>query len=213
MNETVKNPEVPETAETAPQQERKNVLKLRKPYKFEGQEYPEIDLSGLDKLTIADAVDAQKKCQGEIAAAALCETTTAFAREIAVKATGLPVEFFKLLPRGVSRQVVRMVQGYLNVESNTENHIMRLEKPYYADGEYTEIDLSGAADLTSLNESAAENEVAREGFAILEPTTNYVYICCIAGMAAGKRKDFFTGLPLRELVKLRNAVNDAGFFE
>lgn len=50
--------------------------------------------------------------------------------------------------------------GYMNVDSNTENHIMRLKKPYYFEGkQYTEIDLNGVADLNSLNESAAENRL------------------------------------------------------
>ena len=32
--------------------EQKYVLKPKKPYIFEGKEYPEIDLSGLERLTI-----------------------------------------------------------------------------------------------------------------------------------------------------------------
>ncbi len=195
-----------------PRAERKNVLKLNKPFTFEGMEYTEIDLSGLEKLTIADAVDAQKRCQEEIAAAVVCETTTVFAREIAVKATGMPVEFFKLLPRGASRQVVRAVQAHMNAPSSTENHVLKLEKPYYSDGEYTEIDLNGLTDITAMNESEAENLIAREGFAILETSSNYLYICCLAGMATGRPVKFFTGLPLCELVKLKNAVNDPDFF-
>lgn len=34
-------------------------MKLTKPYVFEGKEYEEIDLSGLEKLTIRDAIDTQ----------------------------------------------------------------------------------------------------------------------------------------------------------
>ena len=77
------------------------VVKLTKPYVFEGKEYEEIDLSGLEKLTIRDAIDTQLELFGvEVAASVLCETTTAFARTMAAKATGLPIEFFKLMPRG-----------------------------------------------------------------------------------------------------------------
>ncbi len=32
-------------------------------------------------------------------------------------------------------------------------------------------------------------------------------------MATGLPEEFFTGLPLREVLKLKNAVNDSGFFE
>ena len=60
-------------------------VKLEKPYVFENTEYQEIDLTGLGKLTIQDAIDAQRQLFGEqeVAAAVLCETTTAFARTMA----------------------------------------------------------------------------------------------------------------------------------
>ena len=148
------------TEATAPKTENQYLLKLNHPYVFEGKEYAEIDLAGLDKLTVQDAINAQRQLfnEREPAAMLLCETTTAFVRILAAKATGLPIEFFKLAPRGVSRRIYGMVMGYMNVDSNTENHIMRLEKPYYFEGkQYTEVDLNGVADLNSLNESAAEN--------------------------------------------------------
>ena len=191
------------------------VVKLNRPYVFEGKEYPEIDLSGLDKLTIQDAIDTQRQLFGEqeVAAAVLCETTTAFARTIAAKATEQPIEFFKLMPRGVSRRVAAAVRGYLNVDSTTENHVMRLVKPCTYKGKtYQDIDLNGIADLNSLNESEAENRMAREGFVVTENATNYLYACVIASMATGIPEEFFTSLPLYELLKLENAVNDADFF-
>ncbi len=202
--------------ETAPKKKRVNVIELRSPYRFEGVEYTEVDVSGLDTMTINDAVRVQHRLfdEREIAASTLCETTTAFAREIAAKASGLPVEFFKLAPRQMSRLVTRTVQAYLNAGEAAENNVLTLEKPYYYNGEeYREIDLSGIAELTSMNESAAENMIACEGFLVTETSFNYLYACCLAGMATGKPKEFFTGLPLKELLKLKNAVNDAGFFE
>ena len=69
------------------------------------------------------------------------------------------------------------------------------------------------ADLNSLNESEAENRMAREGFMIVETSFNYLYACCIASMGSGLPEDFFTGLPLRELLKLKNEVNSPDFFE
>ena len=204
------------TTETTPQKDRKNVITLKKPYTFEGKEYGEIDLSGLDKLTIQDAIDAQRKLFGEreTASVVLCETTTAFAREIAAKATGLPVEFFKFAPRGLSKQIAATIQGHISVDQGMENQVMKLKAPYRFKGmEHEEIDLSGVADLNSLNESEAENRLAKEGFVITDNSTNYLYACCIASMATSQPEEFFTGLPLAELVTLRTAVNDAGFFE
>lgn len=205
-----------EGAETEAEADRRLVAKFSKPYRFEGEEYTAVDLSGLEGLTVQDAIDVQRKLfnQQEVAASLLTETTTAFARELAVKATGRPVEFFQQMPRGASRLVRRTVQEYMNVENSTKNHVMRLEKPYLFDGkEYREIDLNGIADLSSMHDSAAENRMAREGFMVTETSFNYLYACVIASMAAKLPEDFFTGLPLYETVKLKNAVNDGGFFE
>ena len=99
-------------------------------------------------------------------------------------------------------------------EENAEKITVKLEKPYTFEGtEDGEIDLNGIADLNSLNESEAENRLAREGFVVTENSTNYLYACVIASMATGIPEDFFTGLPLCELLKLKNAVNDEDFFE
>lgn len=204
------------TPESVPQEDRRNVIELKRPYTFEGKEYTEIDISGLDRLTIQDAINAQRKLFGEreTASVVLCETTTAFAREIAAKATGLPIEFFKFAPRGLSKQIAATIQGYISVDQEMEKQVMKLKAPYRFKGvAHEKIDFSGVADLNSLNESEAENRLAREGFVVTDNSTNYLYACCIASMATGKPEDFFTGLPLAELVKLRTAVNDAGFFE
>lgn len=203
-----------ETNEEATQKDR--VIDLGKPYVFEGQEYTSVDLSGLDKLTVKDAIDAQRQLinEGEMAAAMLCEATTAFARAIAAKAAELPIEFFKLMPRGGSRKVVAAVRAHLNTAAETENHVMPLEAPYHFKGKtYTDVDLNGIANLNSMNESEAENRMAREGFMVMETSFNYLFACVLASMATGLPEEFFTGLPLREVLKLKNAVNDSGFFE
>ena len=109
----------------------------------------------------------------------LCETTTAFVRILAAKATGLPIEFFKLAPRSVSRRIYGMVMG---VHECGQQH----REPHYAAGkspttlrgkQYTEIDLNGVADLNSLNESAAENRLTRAGFMVTDTSYNYLYAC------------------------------------
>lgn len=209
MNEE-KNMMAEANEETAQITQNERVIDLGKPYKFEGTEYASIDLSGLDKLTVKDAIDAQRQLfnEREVAAAMLCETTTAFARAIAAKAAELPIEFFKLMPRGASRKVAGVVRNYMNVEAATENHVMQLEEPYHFKGQtYTEV------DLNSMNESEAENRLARAGFMVTETSFNYLFACILASMATGLPEEFFTGLPLREVLKLKNAVNDSGFFE
>ena len=158
------------------QGERANVVKLKRPYTFEGKEYTEIDLGGLEGMTIQDAIDAQRDlfAQQEVASSLLCETTTAFAMEIARKASGLPIEFFKLMPRAAGRLVKHAVQGYIGKrEEDSQNNVLRLEKPHCFGGEqYTEFDLSAIADMSVMQESAAENVMAREGVIITENSFN-----------------------------------------
>lgn len=194
----------------------KKVIKFSKPYKFEGNEYTEIDLSGLDKLTIKDAIDIQKQltAKREVAATVLTETSTAFARMVIAKATGYPIEFFEVMPRSLSKQVQQAVMMYLNIDTQTENHVMTFDKPYSFEGKsYKDIDLSKIGDLTSLNESEAENRMAREGIISPDNTANYFYSCILASMATGQPEEFFTGLPFKEILKLKLAVNDSSFFE
>ena len=196
--------------ETAQITQNERVIDLGKPYKFEGTEYTSIDLSGQAGGEGFPVVDAQRQLfnEREVAAAMLCETTTAFARAIAAKAAELPIEFFKLMPRGASRKVAGVVRNYMNVDAATENHVMQLEEPYHFKGQtYTEV------DLNSMNESEAENRLARAGFMVTETSFNYLFACILASMATGLPEEFFTGLPLREVLKLKNAVNDSGFFE
>ena len=142
------------------------VVELPRPYTFEGEEHNEIDLSGLDALTVQDAIKIQHDLfmERDVAAAVLCETTTSFACSIAAKASGQPVEFFKLMPRWGVKRVVSAVRAYLNVDADTENHVMRLKKAQNFEGKsYQEIDLSGIADLNSMNESVSREPSGARG--------------------------------------------------
>lgn len=198
-------------------QDGRHVVAFKRPYLFERKEYTQVDLSGLDELTVKDAIEVQRQLfnQKEVAASLLTETTTAFAQALAVRVSGKPVEFFKLMKKPFYRPVFRYVREYvMGAEQGVENHVMRLEKPCFFKGkEYREIDLSGIADLNSMQESAAENRMAREGFVVTETSFNYLYACVAASMATGLPEEFFTSLPVCETVKLKNAVNDDGFFE
>ena len=71
-----------ESAKPEAETDQRLVVKFSKPYHFEGKEYTEVDLSGLEGLTVKDAIDVQRQLfnQQEVAASLLTETTTAFAR-------------------------------------------------------------------------------------------------------------------------------------
>ena len=203
-------------------------VKFAKPYKFEGTEYDEVDLSGMDGMTIQDMIDIQKNLAGEIATLAAVEATTSFAQEVATKASGKPVEFFKLMPRGKIKKVqAAVIKGMDNsenadeVKKQLESHTLKFAAPYTYEGSekaelkgktFDGIDLSGVGELNTMSESMAENRMAAGGFAPVNTHRNYLYCCIIASMGTGYPVDFFAGLPLCEAVKLRDAVN-SDFFE
>lgn len=81
------------------------VLTLPKPVVFEGTEYREIDLSGLENLTAQDMIDSDKFAQKAGTLTLVPATGAEFAIFMASRATGMPIEFFRLLP---ARAVVRL---------------------------------------------------------------------------------------------------------
>ena len=197
-----------------PQRREELVVKLKAPYRFEGKDYDEIDLNGLEKLTIQTAVDIQLELMSgqEVAAMLVTEATTAFALALAAKATEKPIEFFKCMPLGGAKKVVNAVRAWLT-SGAAENHVMVFDRPYvFQDKEYTQIDLSGVADLNAMHLTEAENRMSQAGFFITENSFNFFYACIIAGMAVKLPEAFFLGLPVRELLKLKAAVNDEDFF-
>lgn len=200
-----------------------NIVKFAKPYSFEGTEYTEVDLSGMDKLTIQDMIDIQKSLANELASLAALEATTSFAQEMATKASGKPVEFFKLMPRAKIKQVQTAILLSLKAKTKSDpaKHIVKFDAPYTYNGEekadikgktFESVDLSGVGELNTMSESMAENRLAGYGFTPVNTGHNYAYVCIIASMGTGYPVDYFTGLPLCEAAKLRDAV-DADFFE
>ena len=187
-----------------------------------------LDLSGMEKMTVQDLIDIQKNIGNETAAMYAMEMTTSFAQEMAVKATGKPVEFFKLMPRGKIKKVqAAVIKGMDNsenadeVKKQLESHTLKFAAPYTYEGSekaelkgktFDSIELSGVGELNTMSESMAENRMAAGGFAPVNTHRNYLYCCIIASMGTGYPVDFFAGLPLCEAVKLRDAVN-SDFFE
>lgn len=211
-----------EQTKTAEVKKSSKIIELARPYKFDDKEYTEIDLSGLDGLTIKDAVLIIKKLynEGELAAMITPETATAYTDALAAAATKLPIEFFQLLPIGASKKVRQTVQASLRSataedgdDKHDHSHVMKFGKPYTYKGEtYTSVDLSGVANMTGMNVRKAENHMEEEDIRAAEKTLNYYYCCLIASMATGKDVAFFLGLPLSEAVQLRAGVNHKDFF-
>lgn len=99
------------------EKEKENLIKFNKPYKFEGAEYNEVDLSGLEDLTVIDlaAADKQFYGQGNVSGGSI-ETNILYTCIIASKATGKPIEFFENLPVKLGMKVKLEVMSFLLAE-------------------------------------------------------------------------------------------------
>ena len=91
------------------------VLRFGKPYKFGGQEYTEVDLSGLEDVTAGVLENV-----GKIAAKknpgmnpALQEMSLTFCTCLAQRVAKLPLEFFTGLPAKEAIKLKTMVTGFL----------------------------------------------------------------------------------------------------
>ena len=91
------------------------VLRFSKPYKFGGQEYTEVDLSGLEDTTAGDLARCAKittrKHKG--LNTATLEMTTEYSITMAHIVTKLPLEFFEHMPSKSAIELKGIVVGFL----------------------------------------------------------------------------------------------------
>ncbi|MDD7602305.1 MAG: phage tail assembly protein [Firmicutes bacterium] len=96
------------------------IVKLKKPYLFEGTEYTEIDLSGLDELT----TDALCRAQAIIAAEGdqpmVPESNYRYCMLLASMVTGKPIEFFMRLPAKDGISVKGRIFSYFFSDADSE---------------------------------------------------------------------------------------------
>lgn len=89
------------------------ILKFRKPYKFEGREYTEVDLSAMEDMTAADLCDMGRIMTRLGIVNPVSEMTVDYAIYMAARASGKPVEFFQGLPTKEGIKLKNMVTGFL----------------------------------------------------------------------------------------------------
>lgn len=90
------------------------VVKFKAPYTFEGKEYTEVDLSGLEKLSAADLIEADKQFNSSGQIAMMNEVSLGYCLIVASKASGKPIEFFQKLPAPDAIKVKNTVINFLN---------------------------------------------------------------------------------------------------
>lgn len=112
--ETKQNEVIPNTTDTESEDEESLVIKLKKPYVFEGREYTEIDLSGLESLSATDMIATNKYMdRTSTGIQVMPEVSLEYACVLASKATKQPIEFFTNLPPKVAIKVKNRVMVFL----------------------------------------------------------------------------------------------------
>ena len=88
------------------------IVKLSKPYVFEGVTYEEIDLNPCADLTGNDAAQAEKILAARGENTLFPEASSAYAFTLAGIATGKPVEFFNGLPLKDASRIKNRVRTF-----------------------------------------------------------------------------------------------------
>ena len=86
--------------------------------------------------------------------------------------------------------------------------VLRLSKPYVFDGQtFTEVDLSGLEDATGADLIAVERSLKKRG--IVDPLMEMSspLAAAMAARMTGKPEEFYTGLPIRDMVRVKTAVS------
>ena len=89
------------------------IVEFTRPHIFEGKEYKELDLSGLDDLTADDLSYCDKMFAAGRNADPIKETNTLYCLLLAQRATDLPIEFFKTLKAGNAIKIKNVVSAFL----------------------------------------------------------------------------------------------------
>mgnify|MGYP000820274815 CR=1 FL=1 len=91
------------------------IVKFRRPYQFEGQEYTQVDLSGLEDVSagaLQNVGSALLKKRPGLNPSTI-EMTMDYANMLAARVTSLPLEFFERLPGKEGMKIKTAVVGFL----------------------------------------------------------------------------------------------------
>lgn len=87
-------------------------VKFGKPYVFEEDIYDGLDMSCLEDLSTRDLLDIEKKFYKLGVMSMNPENTASYAKVVAQKATGMPIEFFEGLPIREMMKIRSMIVNF-----------------------------------------------------------------------------------------------------
>jgi len=89
------------------------MVKFNKPYRFEGQEYTEIDLSGVTEAKTSTLIQADKLFLSKGFVDALKEVNVQYCMIVASLTTEKPIEFFENLRANEAIKIKNVISGFL----------------------------------------------------------------------------------------------------
>lgn len=89
------------------------IIKLKTPFTFEGKQYDEIDLTGLNDIKARDMIDINRRMTRGGNVDSTPELTLEYALNMANIAAKLPLEFFEQLPPRVALEIRGRITGFL----------------------------------------------------------------------------------------------------
>lgn len=96
--------------------ESSTLVKFSKAYRFEGNDYTEVDLSGMDDLSAEDMIAADRYLTRSGSFSVMPEMTLEYACFIAARAAKQPIEFFRGLPPKDALKVKNRVTSFFYSE-------------------------------------------------------------------------------------------------
>lgn len=100
----------------AQEDESSTLVKFSKAYRFEGKDYTEVDLSGMDDLSAEDMIAADRYLTRSGSFSVMPEMTLEYACFIAARAAKHPIEFFKGLSPKDALKVKNRVTSFFYSE-------------------------------------------------------------------------------------------------
>ena len=107
----------------------------------------------------------------------------------------------KVIEENVSAEEVTAVEE--------ESLVVKFKKPYTFEGkEYTEVDLTALEDITAADMIATNKYMERSSAGTINvmPEISLEYACVLAAKAVKLPIEFFTNLPPKEALKVKNRV-------
>ena len=108
--ESIKDDILGEEIET--EEENELLVVFKKPFMFEGVEYTEIDLSGIEDMSGEQLIMAHRHFAKSKGVSLTPELDPGYAAIVGSMVTGKPIEFFKSLPAKELAKVKRVVSGF-----------------------------------------------------------------------------------------------------